>query len=137
MTAATHRNLEQRVAEELLRSDLYFGLRVFEIALPPVRQCGDDIDALAQCLLEKICRRLNRMRLRLAPQTLATIRAYPWAGNVCELERAIECAVILCESDEIMPQLLAIDAARSGRSAAVQDSALSLEDYFRRFVLDH
>jgi DNA-binding NtrC family response regulator len=39
--------------------------------------------------------------------------------------------------DEIMPQLLAIDAARPGRSAAVQDSTLSLEDYFRRFVLDH
>lgn len=139
LIAATHRNLEQRVAEGAFRSDLYFRLRVFEIRLPPLRERGDDIDALASFLLEKTCRRLNRPLLRFAPAAFAAIRAHPWPGNVRELENAIERAVILSESEEITPALLALDASNRGGDAnePTESAALSLEDYFRRFVLMH
>jgi DNA-binding NtrC family response regulator len=138
LIAATHRNLEQRVSEGTFRSDLYFRLRVFEIRLPPLREREEDIDVLADFLLEKACRRLNRAPSRLSSDCREAIRAHYWPGNVRELENAIERAVILCESEEITPPLLAIDApAQPETVAAAGDSALSLEDYFRRFVLTH
>jgi DNA-binding NtrC family response regulator len=138
LIAATHRDLETRVAEGLFRADLYFRLRVFEIHLPPLRDRGDDIVRLAEFLLTKICGRLNRPHVSLAPQALEAIRTYRWPGNVRELENAIERAVILCEDGRITAELLAID---STTAAPVDTSAtaanLSLEDYFRRFVLTH
>ncbi len=136
LIAATHRNLEQRVADGAFRADLYFRLRVFEIRLPPLRERGDDIEALALFLLDKACRRLNRAPVRFAPQALGAIRAYRWPGNVRELENAIERAVILCEDGVIAPGLMAIDAAVRDHGASAE-ADVSLEDYFRRFVLTH
>jgi DNA-binding NtrC family response regulator len=137
LIAATHRNLEQLVADGTFRTDLYFRLRVFEVRLPPLRERGDDLDAMAQFLVEKTCRRLNRTLLQMTPQTLAAIRDYRWPGNVRELENAIERAVILSENGEITPDLLALDAAVRSAAPATDESAVSLEDYFRRFVIEH
>ena len=138
LIAATHRDLEGRVAEGLFRSDLYFRLHVIEIQLPPLRDRGDDIAILAEFLLAKICRRLNRARVWLTPPALAAMKAYRWPGNVRELENAIERAVILCEDGQITADLLAIDVVAPATLGTGDDAAsLSLEDYFRRFVLTH
>jgi DNA-binding NtrC family response regulator len=136
LIAATHRNLEQLVSEGRFRADLYFRLRVIEIKLPPLRERGEDIDALARFLLEKACRRLNRAPLQFAPEALAAIRAHDWPGNVRELENAIERAVILCESERITPDLLAI-SPDTRTSTSIPEESSSLEDYFRRFVAEH
>ncbi|MBI3900503.1 MAG: sigma-54-dependent Fis family transcriptional regulator [Gammaproteobacteria bacterium] len=136
LIAATHRNLEQGVADGSFRADLYFRLRVVEIRLPPLRERGVDIDALAQFLLSKTCRRLNRPPLTLSSATIAAIRDYDWPGNVRELENAIERAVILCEGDQITPASLAIHAAPPAEVAST-DPSLSLQDYFRHFVLEN
>jgi DNA-binding NtrC family response regulator len=137
LVAATHRDLEQRVAEGTFRPDLYFRLRVFEIRLPPLRERGADIERLAQFLLEKTCRRLNRATPQFAPAALEAIRAYAWPGNVRELENAIERAVILCENGWITPPLLAIGAPERPEPGAGSADGVSLEEYFRRFVLAH
>lgn len=137
LIAATHRNLEQCVAEGSFRTDLYFRLRVFEIQLPPLRERHDDIEALGRFLVDKTCKRLNRAPVRLAPQALAAIRSYHWPGNVREFENAIERAVILCENGEITAPLLAIDSARGLTSGGQEAANLSLEEYFRRFVAAH
>jgi DNA-binding NtrC family response regulator len=138
LVAATHRDLESRVSEGLFRSDLYFRLHVFEIQLPPLRDRGDDIATLAEFLLGKICRRLNRPRAWLTPQAISAMKAYRWPGNVRELENAIERAVILCEDGQITAELLAIDTtALSAATPGAEPGDLSLEDYFRRFVLTH
>jgi DNA-binding NtrC family response regulator len=134
LIAATHRNLQQRVSDGQFRADLYFRLRVMEINLPPLRERGDDLAALARFLLDKACRRLNRAALALAPGTIEAIRGYDWPGNVRELENAIERAVILAEGGQITPELLAIDG---GRAPATPATDLSLEEYFRRFVLEN
>lgn len=137
--AATHRDIHQLVRENAFRNDLYFRLRVVEMSLPPLRERGDDVIELAVYLLEKTCKQLNRPPLRLARESLEAIRRYHWPGNVRELENTIERAVILCEGDIISPVLLAIDhrIAHTDPASTDIDNQLSLEEYFRQFVLAH
>ncbi len=139
LIAATHRDLDQLVQDGRFRDDLYFRLRVMEIRLPPLRERGDDLIELADHLLEKTCKRLHRSGLLLAPDTVSAMSAYAWPGNVRELENAIERAVILCESNTITPDLLAIESRIDEyRGAAMLDTvAESLDDHIIRFVLEH
>ncbi|MBL3589336.1 MAG: sigma-54-dependent Fis family transcriptional regulator [gamma proteobacterium endosymbiont of Lamellibrachia anaximandri] len=137
LIAATHQDLKQRVQEGEFRSDLYFRLRVMELNLPPLRERGRDIIKLSVFLLKKVCKQLNHPAMELSQETLNAITGYAWPGNVRELENAIERAVILCESNIITPDLLAIDTSPSVESAVSSQNDLSLEDYFRQFVLQH
>jgi len=136
--AATHRDLRKLVQENAFRSDLYFRLRVVELALPPLRERHDDVIELAVFLLDKARKQLVRSPLKLSREALDAIRRYHWPGNVRELSNAIERAVILCEGDVITPDLLAIDhsVSSAGGTTDMHDK-LSLEEYFRVFVLEH
>jgi DNA-binding NtrC family response regulator len=139
IVAATHRDIRHLVQQQAFRSDLYFRLRVVEMTLPPLRERGDDIIELAVFLLDKARQRLNRHPTRLSREALEAIRRYDWPGNVRELSNAMERAVILCEDETISPELLAIDHRvdmPSGSKTEVGDK-LSLEEYFRQFVLEH
>ncbi|RKH37132.1 sigma-54-dependent transcriptional regulator [Corallococcus sicarius] len=152
--AATHRDLPRRVQEGLFRQDLYFRLRVVEIRLPPLRERGEDLPALAKHLLEKASRRLGRPPASLSPEALAAIAAHPWPGNVRELENALERAVILADGPLLTPDLLALElpgsAATDAAPPALEEldfpplvagedprSPDSMEEYFRRFVMEH
>jgi DNA-binding NtrC family response regulator len=136
--AATHRDLRRLVQENAFRSDLYFRLRVVELNLPPLRERGDDVIELAVFLLDKARKQLGRPPLKLGREALEAIRRYHWPGNVRELSNAIERAVILCEDEVITPELLAIDhRITSAGTAADLNDRLSLEEYFRVFVLEH
>lgn len=141
LIAATHRDLQQQVRTGDFREDLFFRLRVMEIHLPPLRERGEDVAKLAEFLLEKSCRRLNRPPLQFTPAAMETLLKYSWPGNVREMENAIERAVILSDGHDITPEMLSIEPARiADRQAGEQDSGdldLSLEDYFRRFVIEH
>jgi two-component system response regulator AtoC len=140
VVAATHRDLPRMVQDKSFRDDLYYRLRVVEIVLPPLRDRGDDVIELARHLLARAARRLGRPGLELIDESIAAIRAHHWPGNVRELDNAIERAAILCDTGRITPELLALDdlvspAAPAAPSAPPQGE--SLEDYFRRFVVDH
>jgi len=138
IVAATHRDLRKLVQSNAFRSDLYFRLRVVEMQLPPLRERGDDVIELSVFLLDKARKQLGRGPLQLGREALDAIRRYHWPGNVRELSNAMERAVILCEGDHITPELLAIDhRVTSASTAADLDDKLSLEEYFRVFVLEH
>ncbi len=138
VVAATHRDLRKLVQDSAFRSDLYFRLRVVELILPALRDRGDDVIELAVFLLDKARKQLGRSPLQLSREALEAIRRYQWPGNVRELSNAIERAVILCETDVITPELLAIDhRVTSASTAADVNDKLSLEEYFRVFVLEH
>ncbi len=140
LIAATHRDLRQLVTEQRFRDDLYFRLRVMEILLPPLRERGPDINTLAEYVLAKTCSRLNRQPLAFAPDALEAIRAYPWPGNVREMENAIERAVILSDDTQLAAHALALgpvaipDVPAEPRTTPTDQS---LEAYFRQFVLEH
>jgi DNA-binding NtrC family response regulator len=137
--AATHQDVRKLVQQQSFRSDLYFRLRVVEMTLPPLRERGNDIKALAKYLLNKSCVQLNRPALTLSRSALEAIRRYHWPGNVRELANTIERSVILCEGDHITPELLAIDhhITTSQHSTEKSSDNLSLEEYFRHFVLEN
>ncbi|MCP3142831.1 sigma-54-dependent transcriptional regulator [Pyxidicoccus xibeiensis] len=150
IVAATHRDLPRRVQEGAFRQDLYFRLRVVEIRLPPLRERGEDLPALAKYLLERACRKLGRTPATFSPEALLALTSHPWPGNVRELENAIERAVILADGPVVTPDLLALELP-GGAEATVAEvpeasdstaeeadgSPDSMEEYFRRFVLEH
>ena len=142
LVAATHRDLRQLVEAQQFREDLYFRLRVMEILLPPLRERGEDVDALADFLLAKTCGRLNRPTLEFADDARAAIRSYAWPGNIREMENAIERAVILSDGATLHATDLALGPAPSRAApvpmpAAEPGNDQSLEAYFRSFVLEN
>ena len=96
VVCATHRDLEQAVAEGRFREDLYYRVRVVEIDLPPLRARGpDDIETLARHFAEVYAQRYQRPPPRFAADAISAIRAHTWPGNVRELEHWVESAVVL------------------------------------------
>lgn len=93
--ASTHRDLRRMVEAQAFRADLRFRLDVFPIVLPPLRERGDDLEALASQILERLAARFGRPAPRLGRATLARIRRYPWPGNVRELENVLERSLLL------------------------------------------
>jgi DNA-binding NtrC family response regulator len=129
IVAATHRNLEAEVAAGRFREDLYYRLRVVEIALPPLRERREDIPALAQRLLAVVAERHGRAQKSLTPAALAALARGAWPGNVRELRNALERAAVLCESDSIDAGDLALDSAPP---APPDDPSVSFSDAKRR-----
>jgi DNA-binding NtrC family response regulator len=161
LVAATHRDLRKLCKEGKFREDLYYRINVVQLQLPPLRDRGKDIIALAEHLLQRFCDDMDKPLLSLSPESIQAVTTYTWPGNVRELENAMQRAVILCEDEkEISHDLLAIDLdlvqisdekdeiiqqvqmtqkSRQQTSSPAQDpnEDLSLEDYFQRFVLEH
>jgi DNA-binding NtrC family response regulator len=103
IVAATNRDVQQEVAEGRFREDLYYRLNVVSIRIPPLRERPEDVPELADFLLAKHARRLGRPVKRMADQTMRLLLAYPWKGNVRELDNALERAVIMCDGDCLTP----------------------------------
>jgi DNA-binding NtrC family response regulator len=100
--AASNRNLEDEVKRGRFREDLYYRLNVVELSLPPLRERREDILPLANFFIGK----LARTRTRLADATGVCLQNYAWPGNVRELRNTIERAVLLSQSELILPDHL-------------------------------
>jgi formate hydrogenlyase transcriptional activator len=106
VVAATHRPLEQMVQAGAFREDLYYRLNTFPIDLPPLRDRLEDLVPLTRHLVERHARRMNRKPPVVADETIAALRAYPWPGNIRELENFLERALILSPPGElVLPDL--------------------------------
>jgi two-component system response regulator HupR/HoxA len=96
--AATNADLEADVQAGRFRKDLYYRVNVFPVPLPPLRERRQDIPALAEYFLKVSCRRARRAIPSISPAAMGLLRAYPFPGNVRELENEIERAVALADS---------------------------------------
>ncbi|OIO02959.1 MAG: Fis family transcriptional regulator [Desulfovibrionaceae bacterium CG1_02_65_16] len=104
--AATNRDLEDMVARQSFRSDLYYRLNVVRLALPPLRDRPEDIPLLARHFIDRQNALTGKDLQGLAPEVLARLMRHPFPGNVRELENIIEYAFILCPGGLILPEHL-------------------------------
>lgn len=99
--AATHRDLEEAVRQGHFREDLFFRLEAFTIHVPPLREREDDIELLAHKFKQQYEIALNKNIKGFSDETMATIKRYPFPGNVRELKNAIERAVTFTSENQI------------------------------------
>ncbi|WP_151086276.1 sigma-54-dependent Fis family transcriptional regulator [Hymenobacter baengnokdamensis] len=95
--AATNRVLEDEVRAGRFRADLYYRLNVFPIHLQPLRERPQDIGPLVQHYLANLSKRLARPPRPIRPADMAALQAYPWPGNIRELEHVLEQAIIVSQ----------------------------------------
>ncbi len=138
VVAATHRDLEGEVRRGRFREDLYYRLRVVEIALPPLRERTEDMPALAQRLLEQVAERLGREPKRLSANALARLARHPWPGNVRELRNVLEQAAVLSSGLAIEEQDLNLGPAEADSAPATPDAGddMPFREAKDRMVLD-
>jgi DNA-binding NtrC family response regulator len=101
---ATNQNLEKLIEQNKFRKDLYYRLNIIAIELPPLRQRKGDIPLLADELIKRHARLVNKNIKGISPEAMAALMNCDWPGNIRELENVIERAVILCKNDTITPQ---------------------------------
>jgi len=94
--ATTNRNLEDAIADDKFRKDLFYRLNVFPITVPPLRQRQEDIPLMVEAFVERYARKMGKKITSIPKKTMQILQNYAWPGNVRELESIIERAVILC-----------------------------------------
>ena len=113
--ATTNKDLEQEVARQTFREDLYFRLNVVAIRLPSLRDRPMDIPALVEHFLEKYRWECGRTRRQVSSAALAVLMAHDWPGNVRELENTIHRALVLT-ADAVIDSQCARSRAANGAS---------------------
>jgi transcriptional regulator with GAF, ATPase, and Fis domain len=103
VVAATNRDLEIEVEAGRFREDLFYRLNVIPMHLPPLRERGEDIMALAEHFLHGFCFEKDRKPLSIGSQARVLLINYTWPGNVRELENFMERLSILCEGPQVSP----------------------------------
>ncbi len=99
--AATNRDLAEKVRKGEFREDLYYRLKVVELAIPPLRERLDDLPLLEDHFMAKFSRKFKKRIKGLSPEIQKLFMNYPWPGNVRELEHAFERAFIVCPGGAI------------------------------------
>jgi two-component system response regulator PilR (NtrC family) len=99
--SATHKNLPKLVQEGGFRQDLFYRINVIELAVPPLRERPEDIEILAEHILQRIADEYECPPASLTPDAVERLKAYDFPGNVRELENILERAFTLCDNDRI------------------------------------
>jgi formate hydrogenlyase transcriptional activator len=115
--AATHRKLDERVAEGLFRSDLFYRLNVFPIHVPPLRERPEDIPDLVWHFVREFSEAFGKRIDDIAPATMEQLAQYSWPGNARELRNVVERAMVVATGP-----VLVIPAPR-GISSGISHSA--------------
>lgn len=129
LIAATHRNLESMVSDNLFREDLYYRLNIFPITVPPLRERREDIPLLARFFTAKFARNMGKQIDRIPVDTMKCLVEYDWPGNVRELQNLIERAVIVTKGSDLQ-------VARTGLKSFLSiETNHKLEDLDREHII--
>lgn len=142
IVAATHRDLEELIAQGRFRQDLYFRLKVVQRTVKPLRDRPCDVVLLADQFAEAMRRKHGLASVSIAPSAYDALGAYHWPGNAREMRNAIEAAV-LCADGTIdvgclPPELLrgcAVGAGAKPFTESSEESLASVRDYERQIIV--
>jgi DNA-binding NtrC family response regulator len=123
LVAATSRDLESMIRQELFRQDLYYRINVVRIDLPPLRMRGDDIGLLAEFFANRHSREMSRPVPSITTEAYQVLRQYPWPGNVRELQNVIRRAIALStdksiDVDDLPDEVIAASGQRESTGGA-------------------
>jgi DNA-binding NtrC family response regulator len=104
IVAATNKTNEDLSSGKSLRIDLYHRLSTFIIELPPLRERTNDIPELVDYFFHSLSKKLGKHFSGIHPDVYALLKSYPFPGNIRELKNMIERALIICETDQILPR---------------------------------
>ena len=121
--AATHQDLNEKIAAGSFREDLYHRLNVIHIGLPPLRDRTEDIAILARRFLVQVAGELGLEEKRLRPETIKVLQTYAWPGNVRQLLNLCRQLCVMAPGDQIFPEDLPADLF--GRSSTGDGSEWS------------
>lgn len=126
--SATHRDLEQMVAQHTFREDLFYRLNVLNLSIPPLRERAEDILLLARRFMTRAAAQAQRPACRLTRAAEQALLTNPWPGNVRQLQNVIFRAITM--SDKPLLDAFDLDLARSsmGNRATIAEDALSAGD---------
>ena len=127
--AATNKDLQKAVTDEKFRLDLFYRLNVVSISMPALREHPEDIPFLTDHFVTRYSARSNRKVLGLSPAARACLAQNDWPGNIRELENAIERAIVIGNSDVILPEDL--PDALADRALPASESATKFHDAVR------
>ena len=136
--AATNKNLDELVAENMFREDLYYRLSVIPVVVPPLRERREDIPLLANHFLKKYAPAAGKSIVRIHDDSLKALCSYEWPGNVRQLENTIERAVAMESTDELRvdlpserPKMKAAAAGAGGGNSvpSIPNDGLDMERY--------
>src|SRR5713101_3579524 len=139
--ASTNRPVPESLAENRLRSDLYYRLNTFQIQVPPLRKRKEDIPPLIAQFVKQFAQRLGKPEPEVSPDAFQKLLDYSWPGNVRELQNAIEYAVVLAREVvigvkelpteiQLPPELQQVE-----RSALPRSGVQTLDDVERTAIL--
>jgi DNA-binding NtrC family response regulator len=139
--ASTNRPVAQALAENRLRSDLYYRLNTFQIEVPPLRKRKQDIPPLIAAFVRQFAQQLGKPEPDISSEAFQKLLDYSWPGNVRELQNAIEYAVVLARQDMIgvkeLPTEIQLPAAlqQTELAALPRTGVQSLDDLERAAIL--
>jgi formate hydrogenlyase transcriptional activator len=133
--AATNADLAQMVAEKKFRSDLYYRLNVFPIALPPLRERPEDIPLLVHFFAQKFAQQMKKPIETIPTETMTQLTAYSWPGNVRELQNLIERAVILSRRSVLEVPLAELKQSANGVLMNQLQGPMNLEAVEREHIM--
>ena len=130
--AATNVDLQEEVAKNQFREDLFYRLNVVSIYLPPLRNRREDIPRLIDYFLDKYNAINGRLLRKINREMLNVLMRYPWPGNVRELENAIERSVVLANGEEFTEELLPLSVRMFAQQRRSSPTSESIESLTRR-----
>ncbi len=139
--ASTNRPIPQALAENRLRSDLYYRLNTFQIEVPPLRKRKEDIPPLIAQFVKQFSQQLGKPEPEVSPDAFQKLLDYSWPGNVRELQNAIEYAVVLAREGMIgvkeLPTEIQLppELQQAERSALPRSGVQTLDDLERTAIL--
>jgi formate hydrogenlyase transcriptional activator len=119
--AATHRNLEKRIAEAAFREDLFYRLNVFPIEVPPLRERVEDIPLLVWRFVDEFSKAFGKRIETISREDMAVLQRYSWPGNIRELRNVVERAMIVSTGTQLALPLPSVSRPAEKRSLKLND----------------